>query len=42
MSTLLKALKRAEQDRRQKLAEAGQAHTAATPTQLTLPVDKVA
>lgn len=39
MSTLLKALKRAEQERRQKLAEAGQAPAAARPTQLTLPVD---
>ncbi len=39
MSTLLKALKRAEQDRRQKLAEAGPAPASAGPVQLTLPVD---
>ncbi len=39
MSTLLKALKRAEQDRRQKLAEAGRLFPANSPTQLTLPVD---
>jgi hypothetical protein len=39
MSTLLKALKRAEQDRREKLQAAGQSSAAAAPTQLSLPVD---
>ena len=39
MSTLLKALKRAEQDRRQKLAEASRAPVENAPVQLTLPVD---